>query len=184
MPGSFFDTNVLVSIASGDPMKADRAETIIGHGGVMSVQVLNELTNVTCRKMRLSWPETRSFLSVLRSLLTVQPITVKTYETGLALAERYNLSTYDAMIVVRHSTLIAKNCGRRICSTAWGSTRGCESSTHIQRRTTTHDFQKESGNDFLSGRCQSSISFFHSHCQMRSSHARKSLPEGTTHSDL
>lgn len=111
MPDSFFDTNVLVHIASGDPAKADRAEAIIGNGGVISVQVLNELTNVARRKMLLSWPEIRGFLSVLRSLLTVQPITVETQETGLAIAERYNLSTYDTMIVA--SALHAD------CKTLW-----------------------------------------------------------------
>jgi len=98
MPGSFFDTNVLVYIASGDPVKADRAEAIISNGGVISVRVLNELTNVARRKMRLSWTETRRLLSILRDLLTVQPITVETHETGLVLAERYKLSIYDAMI--------------------------------------------------------------------------------------
>jgi predicted nucleic acid-binding protein len=41
MPGSFFDTNVLLYIASGDPAKADRAERIIADGGTISVQVLN-----------------------------------------------------------------------------------------------------------------------------------------------
>ncbi|MDR3517175.1 MAG: PIN domain-containing protein [Azospirillaceae bacterium] len=111
MPASFFDTNVLVYIASGDPVKADRAEAIIGNGGVISVQVLNELTNVARRKMRMAWPDTRHFLSVLRRLLTVQPITIETHETGLALAERYNLSTYDAMIVA--SALQAD------CDTLW-----------------------------------------------------------------
>ncbi len=111
MPGSFFDTNVLVYIASGDPVKADRAEAIIGNGGVISVQVLNELTNVARRKMRMTWPDTHTFLSMLRGLLTVQPITVETHETGLALAERYNLSTYDAMIAA--SALLAD------CDTLW-----------------------------------------------------------------
>lgn len=98
MPGSFFDTNVLVYIASGDPQKADRCESIVGHGGAISVQVLNELTNVARRKMRMSWADTHSFLSMLRGLLTVHPMTVEMHETGLALAERYNLSTWDAMI--------------------------------------------------------------------------------------
>jgi predicted nucleic acid-binding protein len=98
MPGSFFDTNVLVYVASGDLAKADRAEQIIGGGGTISVQVLNELTNVARRKMRMSWPETRALLSMLRGLLAVRPLTVDTHETGLALAERYNFSTYDAMI--------------------------------------------------------------------------------------
>lgn len=98
MSGSFFDTNVLVYLASGDPLKANRAEEVISGGGTISVQVLNEFTNVARRKMRMSWPEIRTFLSTLRDLLTVQPITVETHEAGLALAERYNFSTYDAMI--------------------------------------------------------------------------------------
>ncbi len=98
MPGSFFDTNVLLYVASGDPAKADRAEQLIGDGGIVSVQVLNEIANVARRKMGLSWPETRAFLAVIRGLLPVRPVTVETHETGLALAERYGLSIYDAMI--------------------------------------------------------------------------------------
>jgi predicted nucleic acid-binding protein len=98
MPGSFFDTNVLVCIASGDPVKADRAEALIRDGGVISVQVLNELANVARRTMRMTWPDTHAFLSALRGLLTVQAITIETHETGLAFAERYTLSTYDAMM--------------------------------------------------------------------------------------
>ncbi len=43
MPGSFLDTDVLVYVASDDPVKADRAEAIIGDGGVIGVQVLNEM---------------------------------------------------------------------------------------------------------------------------------------------
>jgi predicted nucleic acid-binding protein len=98
MPGSFFDTNVLVYVASGDPDKAARAEAVISDGGVISVQVLNELTTIARRKMRMTWAETEGFLSVFRGLLTVEAITVETYETGLAFAERYNLSICDAMI--------------------------------------------------------------------------------------
>ena len=111
MPGSFFDTNVLIYVASDDPAKADRAEAIIGSGGVISVQVLNELANVARRKMRMSWQDTHSFLSLLRGLLTVHPLDVETHETGLALAERYNLSLYDAMIAA--SALHAD------CDTLW-----------------------------------------------------------------
>jgi predicted nucleic acid-binding protein len=98
MPGSFLDTNVLVYIASADLAKANRAETIVAKGGAISVQVLNELANVARRKMRMSWRDTHTFLSLLRGLLTVHPLSVETHETGLALAERYNLSIYDAMI--------------------------------------------------------------------------------------
>ena len=98
MPASFFDTNVLVYIASGNAAKADRAEAIVAAGGAISVQVLNELTNVARRKMRMSWADTHSFLNMMRSLLTVHPLTVETHETGLRLAERCGFSVYDAMI--------------------------------------------------------------------------------------
>jgi predicted nucleic acid-binding protein len=98
MPGSFFDTNVLLYMASADTLKAGRAERIVGRGGAISVPVLNEVTNVARRKMRLSWPDTHAFLSLLRGLLSVHPITLETHETGLMLAERHDLSTWDAMI--------------------------------------------------------------------------------------
>jgi predicted nucleic acid-binding protein len=105
MPGNFFDSNVLLYVASRDPAKADRAERLLGKGGMISVQVLNEITNVARRKMGMSWAETRTFLSLLRSLLPVQPLTIDVHETGLALAERYGLSVYDAMIAA--SALLA-----------------------------------------------------------------------------
>ena len=111
MPGSFVDTNVLLYIASGDAAKAERAEAIVGDGGAISVQVLNELTNIARRKTLMSWPEVHTFLSLLRGLLTVHPFTIETHETGLALAERYNFSTWDAMIVA--SALHAD------CETLW-----------------------------------------------------------------
>jgi predicted nucleic acid-binding protein len=111
MPASFFDTNVLVYLASGDAAKADRAEATIAAGGAISVQVLNELANVARRKMQMSWADTHAFLDMLRGLLTVHPLTLETHETGLALAERYGLSTYDATIVA--SAILAG------CDTLW-----------------------------------------------------------------
>jgi predicted nucleic acid-binding protein len=111
MPGNFFDTNVLVYLASGDAAKADRAESVIALGGNISVQVLNEVSNVARRKMQMSWAETRAFLDTLRSLLTVHPLTVQTHETGLDLADRYGLSVFDAMI--------AASALRAGCETLW-----------------------------------------------------------------
>src|SRR5271168_2515461 len=111
MPGSFFDTNVLLYVAAGDPAKAGRAEQLISDGGMISVQVLNEIANVARRKMGLSWIETHAFLSMIRGLLPVRPITIEIHETGLTLAERYALSTCDAMIAA--SALHAD------CDTLW-----------------------------------------------------------------
>jgi predicted nucleic acid-binding protein len=103
MSGSFLDTNVLVYAVFDEAGKAERAEQIIAGGGTISVQVLNEFTNVARRKMRLSWHETRGLLTTLRGLLSVVPVTVESHATGLILAERFSLSVYDAMIVAAAS---------------------------------------------------------------------------------
>jgi predicted nucleic acid-binding protein len=109
MPGNFFDTNILIYLASDDAANADRAEAIVREGGAISVQVLNEVANVARRKMHLPWQETRNLLSSLRELLTVHPVTVDTHELGLALAERHQLGIYDALIAA--SALLAE-CDR------------------------------------------------------------------------
>lgn len=111
MPASFLDTNVLLYLAGSDPAKADRAETLLEEGGVISVQVLNEIANVARRKMGLDWNEAHALLATFRGLLQVHPLTVDIHDAGLALAERYQLSVYDAMIAAS-----ALDAG---CSTLW-----------------------------------------------------------------
>ena len=98
MPGNFLDSNVILYLASRQQAKADRAEELIATGGTISVQVLNEIVNVSRRKMRMSWDETRDFLSMVRGLLKVEPVTIEMHKAGIDLAERYGLSVYDAMI--------------------------------------------------------------------------------------
>lgn len=104
-PLPFIDTNVLLCVASGDPAKAEKAQAILAAGGVISVQVLNEIANIARRKMRLSWSETHAFLSTVRALLDVEDLTVSVHDTALRVAERYQLSTYDSLIVA--SALVA-----------------------------------------------------------------------------
>ena len=111
MTGSFFDTNILLYMASTDFAKAEKAEKIVAEGGAISVQVLNEIANVARRKMQMRWADLHVFLSALRGLLTVEPISAAVHETGLALAERHNLSVYDAMIAAS-----ALHAG---CDTLW-----------------------------------------------------------------
>jgi predicted nucleic acid-binding protein len=103
----FIDTNVILYLFSADAAKADRAEQIIGNGGIINIQVLNELAAVTQRKLRMSWTETNEILSVTQSLLSVEPLVIETHELGCEIAQRYQLSVYDAMIVA--AALLA-NC--------------------------------------------------------------------------
>ncbi len=101
----FLDTNVLLYLISADAGRADRAEALVGEGGVISVQVLNEFASVASRKLGMAWPEIRDVLEPIRTLCRVEPVTVDAHGHALQLAERYGFSFYDAVIVA--SALLA-----------------------------------------------------------------------------
>ena len=99
MAAEFIDSNVLLYFASRNPVKADRAEALISAGATISVQVLNEIASVGRRKLKLSWDELDEVLALMRLLLDVVPLLASTHDRGLAVARRYGLAIYDAMIV-------------------------------------------------------------------------------------
>lgn len=95
----FFDTNVLLYLLSAETAKADRAEALLADGGVISVQVLDEFTNVARRRFDAPWEVVRETLETLRAILRVEPLTIETHAAALEIAERHNLSIYDASIL-------------------------------------------------------------------------------------
>ncbi|MBU2768837.1 PIN domain-containing protein [Acidithiobacillus ferrivorans] len=96
---AFFDTNVLLYLLSEDTVKADRAESVIVQGGIISAQVLNEFAFVARRKMAMSLPEVREVLAPLYRLCEVTSVTLDTHIQGIQIAERYQYNIWDAMIV-------------------------------------------------------------------------------------
>ena len=110
MSAEFADTNVVLYLLDDGP-KAERAEEILGQGPRISVQVLNEAMVNCRRKAGLSWEDTGAFLEGIKSLCPVEDLTIQTHQVGRALAEKYQLSVYDAMIV--SAALIAG------CTTLW-----------------------------------------------------------------
>lgn len=102
---SFIDSNVLVYLLSADSRKADAAQAALQERGVISVQVLNEVTHVARRKIAMPWREIEAFLALVRSLCAVEPLTVESHDLGRKLAERHKLGVYDGMIVA--SALLA-----------------------------------------------------------------------------
>lgn len=98
VPEHFFDTNILLYLLSGDDAKADAAEALVGEGGHLSVQVLNEFASVATRKLDMTHAEVRDVLAPIRAICQVHALTEVTHELGVHLAERYRLSIYDGMI--------------------------------------------------------------------------------------
>jgi len=95
----FIDSNVILYLLSGHAAKADRAQALLEAGGVISVQVLNELVSVCLRKLKMPWQEIDVLLLAVKAACDVLPLTVASHEKAVELAKRFKLSFYDAHIV-------------------------------------------------------------------------------------
>jgi predicted nucleic acid-binding protein len=95
----FFDTNILVYAQEVGP-KGERARALLAQGGVISVQVLNELANVLRKKHRRSWEQIEQVLGDVDDALDEPlPVTFEIHAAAVLLARDHGLSIFDALIV-------------------------------------------------------------------------------------
>ena len=93
------DTNIAVYALSEGP-KCDAALFVLEAGPTISVQVLNEFTNVSLRKRRLPWAEVEEALVIIQSLVAnVRAIDIEVHRSSRDIARRYKLGVYDALII-------------------------------------------------------------------------------------
>ncbi|MEO6238632.1 MAG: PIN domain-containing protein [Vicinamibacterales bacterium] len=96
----FFDTNVLLYTIGQHDARTPTAEALLASGGVISVQVLNELASVARRKLHMSWADVTDALGAIRILCPSPiPITAETHDAALRLAGEHGFHIYDALIV-------------------------------------------------------------------------------------
>jgi predicted nucleic acid-binding protein len=96
---AFFDTNVLVYIVGQKDERTAKAEALVANGGVVSVQVLNELASVSRRKLAMSWEDIGDALAAIRVLCpSPLPLTLDTHDAGVRIAAKYGFPFYDALI--------------------------------------------------------------------------------------
>ena len=103
----FIDSNIILYLFSSNALKADKAEEILANGGIISVQVLNEVVSVCRRKLKLSWDEIDGLLLALKANLQIVPLTITTHDLAIILCKQYQLSFYDAHICA--AALIAQS---------------------------------------------------------------------------
>jgi predicted nucleic acid-binding protein len=94
----FIDSNVILYLLSSDYTKADKAEAILEAGGIISVQVLNEVVSVCRRKLQMEWSEVDAVLQAVKASVEIVPLTEATHELAVQICRRYQLSFYDAHI--------------------------------------------------------------------------------------
>jgi predicted nucleic acid-binding protein len=97
---AFFDTNVLLYAFSDDELRSETAKQVVGAGGAISVQVLNEFVAVCRRKLHRSWSEIeKSTASILDMCSLPLAITLKTHQAAFKISKRYDYKIYDAMVL-------------------------------------------------------------------------------------
>ena len=101
MPGKlFFDTNVILYAFRQDDTRSQVAEALLGAGGALSVQILNEFVAVARGKLKKSWEEIRRALDVLRVFCPEPvPLTIEIHERAVRIAERYGYSIFDSLVI-------------------------------------------------------------------------------------
>ena len=95
---SFIDSNVLI-YWTDDSTRADVVEQLLASDACISIQVLNEFTNVLFKKRALSIKQIQKWCDTLLEVCEVHELSVKTHSLALQLMAKYKLSFYDANIV-------------------------------------------------------------------------------------
>lgn len=98
--GIFFDTNILLYFFSEAGFRTEVAEALLVQGGVISVQVLNELVSVAHGKLKMNWDEVRA---VCDKALIFCPgpvsLTEETHRSAVEVSARYGYRIYDSLIL-------------------------------------------------------------------------------------
>lgn len=102
----FLDTNILLYLLSNDERKSISKE-LIKSKHTISVQVLNEFSNVSIGKLKFSTDSTKEFIEAISANVTIETYSKLTILYALDLKSKYKLQFYDALIV---STAIENNC--------------------------------------------------------------------------
>ncbi|HZZ62529.1 MAG TPA: PIN domain-containing protein [Roseiarcus sp.] len=117
----FLDTNIFI-YAQEESARGDRARAIVADGGIVSVQILNELASVLRRKLKRSWSEVAAVIDDVRTALDEPlPLTLPLHLSALEFARDHNVAFYDALILAAAIEAGCEHSSARTCSMAGAS---------------------------------------------------------------
>jgi predicted nucleic acid-binding protein len=96
---SFADSNVVLYTIGKDARKAEIARALLAEPQAVSVQVVNECVSVCLRKLSFTREQAYAFARTLMDRTEVLSLDESTVDQAAALAIRYQLSHWDALIV-------------------------------------------------------------------------------------
>lgn len=98
---AFLDTNLLVYLYTSTELeKRDVVTNLVQNVKPhISTQVLKELANTLRKKFKLEWPKITAVLEEVSSNFTIHLNTPTTISAAVEVAERYQYSFYDSLII-------------------------------------------------------------------------------------
>lgn len=96
----FLDTNVVLYAFTPSGDKTIAAERILLQGGVVSVQILNELTSISRTKFKMNWDEVGLVIHDTTTMCpNPQALTYEVYLQAARISQRYGFSIWDGTIL-------------------------------------------------------------------------------------
>lgn len=104
---AFIDSNIVLYALGTDLFKKQAAWRILFQFPLISVQVLNECSNILIKKQKLDKSLIRSTLQDILQFVSVEAIGLPVVETAWALLDRYRFSYFDSLIL---AAALTANC--------------------------------------------------------------------------
>jgi len=112
MPGverRFIDSNIVLYALDTDVRKHDLAWELLFAKPVISLQVLNECSNVLSRKRKWPVEQIAETLDGILQFVSMESIDVATVRSAWKVQARYGFSYFDSLII---ATALAADCTR------------------------------------------------------------------------
>jgi len=103
----FLDSNILLYAIGNDKYKKVYLWELIKKTPVITVQVLNEISNIMIRKLKLSYQDIHRIIDFIIQKCIIHSIDIITVRKALDISEKYKYSYYDSLII---ASALENNC--------------------------------------------------------------------------
>lgn len=104
----FLDTNVLIYAFSRDDSRTSVSVSLLESGGIVSIQNINEFTDVSRKKLCRTWEEIEAQIRTMRRLLD-PPLSLRTghHELAVSISKQFGFRIFDSLII---ASALSANC--------------------------------------------------------------------------
>lgn len=103
----FLDSNILLYAIGNDKYKKNLSIELIKKTPVITIQVLNEISNIMIRKLKLSYQDIHRIINFIIQKCDINSIDIITVRKALDISEKYKYSYYDSLII---ASALENNC--------------------------------------------------------------------------